>query len=190
MPTAFILIDFINEIVHESGKLATKGYSNFIKDNSIFQNLSSAIHKARENNLLIIHVKIGFSKDYAEQPKSSPLFGKAHEFQALKLSSWATEFHEQIEVKENDVILTKHRVNAFHATPLDLILKNNAIDSLLIAGVATDLAVSSTVRDAHDRDYHITILADCCAAANKEDHETALLSLKKIATVKSSKEVF
>jgi len=117
------------------------------------------------------------------------LFGKAHEFQALKLNSWATEFHEQIDVKENDIILTKHRVSAFYGTPLDLILKNNKIDTILVAGVATDLAVSNTVRDAHDRDYQITILSDCCAAANNEDHETALASLKKLANVKNSKEV-
>lgn len=190
MATAFILIDFINEIVHENGKLASKGYSDFVKNNDVFQNLSFAIKKARESNVLIVHIKVGFSENYNEQPKLSPLFGKAHEFQALKLNSWATEFHEQIDVKEKDIILTKHRVNAFYATPLDLILKNNNIHLILVAGVATDLAVSSAVRDAHDRDYQVTILADCCVAANNKDHETALLSLKKIASVKNSKEAF
>ncbi len=190
MTTALILIDFINEIVHENGKLASKGYSDFVKNNNVFQNLSFAIQKARENNILIVHIKVGFSENYKEQPKSSPLFGKAHEFQALKLNSWATEFHEQIDVKDDDVILTKHRVNAFYGTPLDLILKNNKIDSILVAGVATDLAVSSFVRDAHDRDYQITILSDCCAAANNEDHQTALSLLKKLANVKNSKETF
>ncbi len=190
MTTALILIDFINEIVHENGKLASKGYSDFVKNNDVFQNLSFITQKARENNILIVHVKVGFSENYTEQPKLSPLFGKAHEFQALKLNSWATEFHEQIDVKEDDIILTKYRVSAFYGTPLDLILKNNNIDSILVAGVATDLAVSNVVRDAHDRDYQVTILADCCAAANNEDHETALLSLKKIAIVKNSKEVF
>jgi len=189
MTTALILIDFINEIVHENWKLASKGYSDFVKKNDVFQNISFVSQKARENNILIVHVKVGFSKSYIEQPKSSPLFGKAHEFQALKLNSWATEFHEQIDVKENDIILTKHRVSAFYGTPLDLILKNNKIDTILVAGVATDLAVSNTVRDAHDRDYQITILSDCCAAANNEDHETALASLKKLANVKNSKEV-
>jgi len=190
MTTALILIDFINEIVHDNGKLASKGYSDFVKENDVFQNLSFAIQKARENNILIVHVKVGFSENYNEQPKSSPLFGKANEFQVLKLNSWATEFHEQIDVKDSDIILTKHRVNAFYGTPLDLILKNNKISSILVAGVATDLAVSNAVRDAHDRDYQVTILEDCCAAANGEDHETALLSLKKVAAVKNSKEVF
>jgi len=190
MTTALILIDFINEIVHENGKLASKGYSDFVKNNGVFQNLSFAIKKARENNILIVHVKVGFSENYTEQPKLSPLFGKAQEFQVLKFNSWATEFYEQIDVNENDIILTKHRVNDFHATPLDLILKNNKIDSILVAGVATDLAVSNTVRDAHDRDYQVTILEDCCAAANNEDHQNALLLLKKISSVKNSKEVF
>lgn len=190
MASALVLIDFINEIVHEDGKLASKGYSDFVKNNNVFQNLSLAIEKARENNFFIVHVRVGFSENYLEQPKSSPLFGKAHEFQALKLNSWATEFHEQIDVDKNDIVVTKHRVNALHATPLNLILRNNEVDSILVAGVATDLAVSSLVRDAHDRDYQVTILEDCCAAANKEDHEAALLSLKKISRIKNSKEAF
>lgn len=189
MNTALILIDFINEIVHEDGKLASKGYSNFIKDKNIFHNLSSVIKKAREQRMLIIHVKLGFSEDYSEQPKSSPLFGKANEFQALKLHNRATEFHEQLEIDKDDMIVIKHRVSAFYSTPLDLILRNNNIDAVLIAGVSTDLAVSSTARDAHDRDYIVTILEDCCAAANQEDHTAALLSLKKIASIEKSQEV-
>lgn len=190
MTKALILIDFINEIVHEDGKLAWKGYSDFVKNNNTFQNLSFALQQARENNALIIHVKLGFSEKYTEQPTTSPLFGKAHEFQALKLHSWATEFHEQIDVKEDDSILIKHRVSAFYGTSLDLILRNNKVDEIFMAGVATDLAVSSTVRDAHDRDYQTTIISDCCAAANDEDHQSALFSLKKIANVKSYKEIF
>ncbi len=189
MATALILIDFINEIVHEDGKLASKGYSDFIKNKNIFHNLSSLVRKIREQKILIIHVKLGFSANYIEQPKLSPLFGKANEFKALTLNDWGTEFHEQLDVNTNDIVLVKHRVSAFYATPLDLILKNNNIDTVLIAGVSTDLTVSSTARDAHDRDYTVTIIEDCCAAANQEDHETALLSLKKIANVKSAKEI-
>lgn len=189
MATALVLIDFINEIVHENGKLASKGYSDFIKSNNVFQNLSRAVKKARDNNILIVHVRVGFSENYIEQPIASPLFGKAKEFQVLKLNSWATEFHEEIDVKENDVIVTKYRVNAFFGTSLDTILKNNKVDSILVAGVATGLAVSNTVRDAHDRDYNVTILEDCCAAANMDDHKAALLSLKKVAAVKNSNEL-
>jgi nicotinamidase-related amidase len=83
-----------------------------------------------------------------------------------------------LEIDKTDIVITKHRVSAFYRTPLDLILRNKNINSILIAGAATDLSVSNAVRDAHDRDYQVTILADCCVAANQEDHETTLLSLK------------
>ena len=189
MNSALILVDFINEIVHEDWKLAKKGYSDYIKNNNVFQNLSYAIKNAREKKILIIHIRIGFSSTYIEQPKSSLLFGKAHEFQVLKLENWSTQFHEQLDIDKDDIIITKHRVSAFYSTSLDLILKNNWIDTVYIAGVATDLAVSNTVRDAHDRDYDIIVLTDCCAAANEEDHKNALLPLGKIANLKKSNEV-
>jgi len=190
MTTALILVDFINEIVHEDGKLAKKGYSDFMKDKDIFSKLSKVIANARQQSMIVIHVRVGFSANYREQPKRSPLFGKAHEFEALKLDTWATSFHESIAVKDDDIIITKHRVSAFHATPLDLILRNNDVDAILVAGVATDLAVSNTVREAHDKDYRVTVIADCCAAANDKDHHDALASLAKIAAIQESDELF
>lgn len=189
MKKALILIDLINEIVHEKGKLSSKGYSDFAKENNVFEKLSSVIKKARKNNILIVHVKVGFSEDYKEQPKKSPLFGKANESQALKLNTWATDFYKEIDVREEDIIITKHRVSPFYSTPLNAILKNNGINSVIIAGVATDLAVSSTARDAHDRDYETAVLADCCIAADNKAHQSALLPLKKIADVKNSQDI-
>lgn len=183
---SLITIDFINEIVHEKGKLASKGYSDFIKEKKVFEKLSHAIKKAREEKMLIIHVRVGFDESYIQQPKNSPLFGKAHEFQALKLNTWATEFHEELDVQKKDVIITKHRVNAFHSTQLDLILKNNNVNTLYIAGVSTDLAVSNTVRDAHDKDYNVIVLEDCCAAASIEEHNNSIKSLSKISKIEKS----
>jgi nicotinamidase-related amidase len=183
---ALLTIDFINEIVDEKGKLASKGYSDFVKEKKVFEKLSNQIKKARDENMLIIHIRVGFDETYVQQPKDSPLFGKAHEFQALKLNTWATEFHKELNIQKEDVIITKHRVNAFYSTELDLILKNNKIDTLYIAGVSTDLAVSSTVRDAHDRDYKVIVLEDCCAAASIEDHENSIKSLSKISKIEKS----
>lgn len=190
MKSALIIIDMINDIIHENGKVSAKGYANFAKEHSVLEHTSQVIKKAREKNIMIIHVRVGFSKDYKEQPKHSPLFGKAHEFGVLQLNSWATEFHEQLDVQDNDLVITKHRVSPFYGTPLQSILNNNQIESIYIAGVATDLAVESAARDAHDRDFNVTIIEDCCAAANSEDHQTSLLSLKKIASIATANDVF
>lgn len=183
MTQALILIDYINEIAHKKGKLSSKGYHEFILNNNTFKHINSVIQKAREKNMLIIHVKVGFSNSYIEQPKSSPIFAKAHEFKALQLNSWATEFHEELHIEKEDIIITKHRVSAFHQTPLQLILQNNNIKSIYVAGVATDLAVSSTIRQAHDLDYTTYVLSNCCADSSMDEHKRALQSIEKFATV-------
>ena len=52
-----------------------------------------------------------------------------------------------------------------------------------MAGVATDLAVSSITRDAHDRDIMITVISDACATISLEHHKAALIGIGKLANV-------
>ena len=185
MVTALLLCDFINETVDKDGKLAGRGYPDFIEKHSTFSNLAKLTKKARDQNMLIIHVKVAFSESYVELLEKSPLFGLVKKFGAFKIDTWGTEFHKNIDVKKEDPIVIKHRVGAFYSTRLEAILKSRNIDSILLAGVATDLVVATTARDAHDRGYEVTIIADCCAASNEEDHNNVLKLLKKIATIKN-----
>ena len=183
MKKALILIDFINEIANKKGKMFAKGYYNYCIENNTILKAQKLLNKFRKNNDIIIHVRIAFTENYIEQPKNSPLFGKAKEFEAFKLNSFGTEFIEELKPINDEVQIIKNRVNAFHGTNLDVILKNNKIEELYVCGIATDLAVSSTVRDAHDKDYIVNVVEDCCGAGSNEDHLTALLSLKKISKV-------
>lgn len=156
--TALILLDFINEIVDEKGKFAGKGYPAFVKAHGVLDNVNAAIAKAREKNIPIIFVRVGFSPDYREWPETSPLFGAAKKFGALQLGAWATEIHGSINKTDADFLVTKHRVSAFYATALEAILRVLKVDTLLLGGVATDLVVQSTAREAHDRDYRVVVL--------------------------------
>jgi hypothetical protein len=49
--------------------------------------------------------------------------------------------------------------------------------------VRQTLVVSSTARDGHDRDFNVFVLEDCCSAGSQEDHDSALTTIKKFATV-------
>ena len=187
--SVLILLDLINEIVDEKGKFTSKGYPAFVKMHGIFDNVNATIAKARKKDIPIIFVRIGFSSDYREWPEFSPLFGAAKKFGALQLGTWATEVHQSINKTEEDFLITKHRVSAFYATSLEAILRTLKVDTVLIGGVATDLVVQSTARDAHDRDYRVVILEDICGAGSEEDHSNALRTLVKIATVAKSTEV-
>ena len=189
MKKAIIVCDFINEIISTEGKFKGKGYATFAEQNNTLANTASAVKKARGLDFTVIYVKVGFSADYKEQPKNSLLFGKADQFQALKLNTWATEIHEQLEVTDTDNIIVKHRVSPFYATQLEVILRNNGITDIYICGCATDLVVSAVARDSHDRDLNTFVLSDCCAASSVADHESALATIRKLATVGTASEL-
>ena len=186
---ALILMDFINEIVDEKGKFAGKGYPAFVNKHRVLEKVNAAIGKARERAIPVIFVRPGFSSDYKECPESSPLFGTAKKFGAMQLGTWATEIHKSINKADSDFLVTKHRVSAFYSTPLEAILRNLKVETLLLGGVATDLVVQTTAREAHDRDYRVIVLKDLCGASSLEDHENAIKALAKVAIIAESTEV-
>lgn len=83
-------------------------------------------------------------------------------------------FAELLDVRPSDVVLTKHRYDAFYDTSLDVYLSANGVSELLVGGVATHVCVESAMRSAFDRDYDATVLADCTASADPADRAAAL----------------
>ncbi|MGQ4001612.1 isochorismatase family cysteine hydrolase [Francisellaceae bacterium CB300] len=185
--TILIVADFINEIVDEKGAFGAHNVKR-IEDDGTMQKANQLIAWARKENIKIAHVKVGFSKDYNECSKVSLMFKQAPEYGVLKLDTWATEFHPQMDVQDHDIIITKHRVSALYGTNLEVILRANEISKVIICGVSTSFVVESTVRELHDRDYRVTVIADACNAATQEAHDASLQNLERIAEISSIKE--
>ncbi len=184
--TILIVADFINEIVDEKGAFGAHNAKR-IEDDGTIQKANQLIAWAREKNIKIAHVKVGFSKDYNECSKVSPVFKQAPEYGVLKLDTWATEFHLQMDVQSHDIIIIKHRISALYGTDLEVILRGNNISEVIICGVSTSFVVESTVRELHDRDYKVTVIADACNAATQEAHDASLQNLERIAEISSIK---
>ena len=64
----------------------------------------------------------------------------------------------------------KNRVSAFAGTDLDLLLRANGIDTLILFGIATSGVVRSTLVQAFDADYRLVVIKDCCADVDAELH--------------------
>ena len=94
-----------------------------------------------------------------------------------------------MDVQEDDTIIVKHRVSALYATPLESILKANQIDTVIVAGVSTNMAIETVTRELHDRDYKVIVVGDACGAATVETHEASLSTLKRIADVCEAREL-
>ena len=82
----------------------------------------------------------------------------------------ATQIHPAISPQPGDIVVIKRRVSAFTGSDLEVILRSQGIDSLVLAGIATSGVVLSTLRQAADLDYALTVLEDGCADMDPEVH--------------------
>lgn len=74
-------------------------------------------------------------------------------------------------------------MSALYGTDLELILRANNVEHVVVCGVSTSYVVESTVRELHDRDYKVTVIADACNAASQEVHNASLANLSRIADI-------
>jgi nicotinamidase-related amidase len=86
---------------------------------------------------------------------------------------WA-EFVEEIKPTNKDIVITKRQWGAFYGTELDLQLRRRGIDTIVLCGVATNIGVETTARDAYQRGYNQVFATDAMAASTKDEHETTL----------------
>ena len=187
--TMFLVLDMINDLIHEDGPNGKKGYGPILERRNIINNTAIAIAKARAANVKIGYVRIGFSPDYREVATSSKVFNGAKKAGLFKLGTWGTEVHPKLTPKPQDYDIIKHRVSPFYATTLEPILGAIQITRLVLCGVSTTGAVLSAAKDGHDRNYDIVILDDCSAAISDEHHQVTLDMVSRFATITTAADI-
>lgn len=80
---------------------------------------------------------------------------------------------------QRDLILKKHRYSGFVNTELDLVLRSKQIQTVVVTGVATNVCVESTARDAFMRDYFVVMAEDCCATYSDEEQLSTVRNIQK-----------
>ena len=140
------------------------------EQNGLLARTATLLGAARQTGMRVIYVVVGFRAGYPEVSARNASFGGIRESGRFAEGSAGTELHAAVAPKAGEAVVTKHRVSAFAGTDLDMILRANAIDTLVLAGIATSGVVLSTVRHAADADYRIVVVEDCCAVRDPEVH--------------------
>ncbi len=133
--------------------------------------LNKAIQHARKSNMPVIYVVIGFRKGF---PDASPAHKTPAGMQRLMAMGLdqddAYRVHPAVNPQPDDIIVLKKRVSAFSGSDLEVVLRSLGIKHLVLTGIATSGVVLSTLREAADKDYQLTVLTDCCADMDEEVH--------------------
>jgi nicotinamidase-related amidase len=185
----YLVLDMENDLVHEDGPNGKGPMGEQVRQRGILARTAAAIAKARQAGILVGFVRVGFSPEYQECPKSSPIFSGAPRNGLFKLGAWGTEIHASLEQRPGDIQVVKHRVSPFYSTTLEAQLRAQGVTRIYCSGVSTQAVVQATVRDAHDRDYEVVVLEDACAAHSAEEHANSMQSIARFCTIESSDSV-
>ena len=185
----YLVLDMENDLVHEDGPSGKGPMGEQVRERGILPRTAAAIAKARQAGILVGFVRVGFSAEYPECPKSSPIFSAAPRNGLFKLGAWGTEIHPSLEQRPGDIQVIKHRVSPFYSTTLEAQLRAQGVGRIYCSGVSTQAVVQATVRDAHDRDYEVVVLEDACAAHSAEEHANSMQSIARFCTIETTDSV-
>jgi len=137
---------------------------------SLLGNVAKAIASARDKKIPVIFVVVGFRQGAPEINLNNKGFAAGKErFSNTDMAQFMT-VHPSIAPAEAEVTVTKRRVSAFTGSDLEVVLRAFGIQHMVLTGIATSGVVLSTLREAADKDYRLSVIADCCADGDEEVH--------------------
>jgi nicotinamidase-related amidase len=162
--TALLLMDFQRMVVD----------SYAVDKEALLRRVKRLAATARTSGAMVIHVVVGFQPSYPEISGRNSIFSSLKAAGLLATGHPSAEIHPELTPQPGDTVVTKQRVSAFTGTNLDMILRSNNIETLLLAGLITQGVVLSTLRHASDMDYRAVVIADGCSDMDPEVHRVLM----------------
>lgn len=178
-----LFLEYQNDFLHENGTLYPL-VQKCLTD-AFLKNSSNVLRASRQANVSIVHVPL-----VSEHTPNNNygILDTVAQSNAFKINTWGHSFIESMNPKKNEfVIQKKSGISAFQGTNLDVILQKNKINTVYICGLLTHICIESTVRDAYDRGYDISVISDSVLSIDPMAHTNALeLTLPLFSKIISS----
>ena len=179
--TALLLVDMQNDFLHADGAYA-RGGAKLPEADPLIANLVRVAAAMREAGGWIVSTHFTLVPGRDGEPIISPHLKKLRPF--LRRGDFAPGAwgHGLVEaLAPAHFAVEKVAYSAFYMSRLEFVLRKATIETLLIGGIVTNGGVASTLRDAHARDFGVTLLRDGCGAFTREMHDSSVAALGTIA---------
>jgi len=154
---------------------------------TVVKNASRLADEFRRHGATVVPVHVSYSPDGGDRLK--PIADSPPTIPADIPPDWS-DFVSEIGPREGDVIVTKRQWGAFYGTDLDQQLRRRGITTIVIGGIATNMGVESTARDAYERGYNLVFVENAMASFTAEMHEFAVANIfPRIGRVRNTEEV-
>ena len=168
MKPAIIVVDMLRDNFRESSR------NPFYETaRAIIPNIQKALGESRKRGFPIVFACDSFLEgDFIFRGRM-----KVHSLRGTK----GAEVIDDLKPGPTDIVLPKRRFSAFFKTDLDQTLRTLGADTIVVAGVTTEVCVLMTLMDGLCHDFSAILLQDCCASRSKEFHQGCLALYRDFA---------
>ena len=187
--TALMLLDLQNDFMHADGAYGRAGVAA-AEIAALPARLAPVVTAARAVGVVIVSTHFTLVPGRDGEPLISEHLAKLRPFLAkgdFAPGGWGQALID--ELAPSDVQVEKVAFSAFHASRLDWVLRKLGVEHLICAGIVTNGGVASTIRDAHVREYRVTVIEDGCAAFTTARHDASIADLASLAEIVSCTEL-
>lgn len=188
--TALLIIDVQNDNITTGGKSESSGAVEHAIKQNVVENIKTISEKARLAGIPVFHNHFVIEKGAKGLGDRAPIFKFLAETESIVRGTWGAAPVDGLEPKEGDFVLERARMSAFNGTQLDTLLRGLGIETIIVTGVWTNMAVEHTCRDGADYGYNVIIATDGTSTISEEWQEAALnYAMNNVATKMTSDEI-
>ena len=165
--TALIVVDMVKDFTSPDGLVF------YPQNREILPKIAQVVEKCREKGKIIIFLQHCYRKGKfdknLENMRPNCIEGSGGE-----------DIDPILRVdEEHDYVIKKRRYSGFFGTDLDLVLRENRIENVVIVGTKTNCCIRATVTDAYYLNYNAIVLSDCVATNSETVNEVHLTDINK-----------
>lgn len=143
--------------------------SRFVQAEDLLTPVKKALAAARAAAIPVIYVKVEFRPGFPDVSSRNKAFSATLQRQSSPSAlAVPMDIHPAIAPEPTDIVVSKRRVSAFSGSDLEVVLRSQDIHHLVLCGIATSGVVLSTLREAADKDYQLSVLSDACFDSDEE----------------------
>lgn len=187
---AMLIQDLQNDVMVEGGVWADSGSPQHAKEQNVVENVKGLAAACRAKGVPVIHVWYIVEAGAAGLKLNAPLFNGVKDANALVRGSWGAAPAAGLEPQDGDHVVEKMRMNAFHDTKLETLLKGLGVETLIITGAWTNMSIEHTARHAADAGFRAVVASDGTSTVDDEWQHAALnYAMQNVAQVGTCDEI-